>query len=349
MIKMIDVANHAKVSIKTVSRVVNNEPTVQPEYKEKVLKSIELLGYVPSTSARTLRSNRSYQVNFITDSSRNLFSNRVLFGAMQACHDMGYQLVLDLIERHKQDDSDFTNRWIEKLLLKTKPEGILTLPPLSLNRQFVDKLIDAKIPVVNIGGISVNDKQGAVTINDKLAAEEMTTYLIAKGHRRIGFVMGAINQSSALERLKGYKMALLKNGIPFDQALVYQGDFHLESGLAAGNNLLSKKFRPTAIFASNDEMAAGVMVAAKNLGIYVPNQLSVTGFDDNFFITSFLPGLTTIRQPLEDFGRAAIEILDSMRGNPNNVTSGKQKCLGHELIERDSVADLTRSASKKTL
>lgn len=340
MIKMIDVANHAGVSIKTVSRVVNNEPTVQAEYKEKVLKSIELLGYVPSTSARTLRSNRSYQVNFITDSSRNLFSNRVLFGAMQACHDMGYQLVLDLIERHKQDDPDHIDKWIEKLLLKTKPEGILALPPLSLNRRFVDKLIEAKIPVVNIGGISVNDKQGAVTINDKLAAEEMTTYLIKKGHRRIGFVKGDPNQSSAGERFRGYKLALSKNDIPFDEALAYQGDFNLESGLAAGSKMLSKESRPTAIFASNDEMAAGVMVAAHNLGIDVPNQLSVAGFDDNFFITSLWPGLTTIRQPLEGFGRTAIEILISIRGNPDNVNSGEQKCLGYELIERDSVADL---------
>jgi len=173
---------------------------------------------------------------------------------------------IEVTKSIKQDDPDHIDKWIEKLLLKTKPEGILALPPLSLNRRFVDKLIEAKIPVVNIGGISVNDKQGAVTINDKLA--------------------------------------------------------------------------PTAIFASNDEMAAGVMVAAHNLGIDVPNQLSVAGFDDNFFITSLWPGLTTIRQPLEGFGRTAIEILISIRGNPDNVNSGEQKCLGYELIERDSVADL---------
>jgi len=347
MIKMIDVANHAGVSIKTVSRVINNEPTVQPEYKDKVLKSIEALGYVPSSSARALRSSRSYQVNFIADSSRNLFSNRVLFGAIQACHEMGYQLVLDLIEPHKQGDVAFTDRWVEELLLKTKPEGILALPPLSLNSRFVDKLIDSNIPVVNVGGLSVNERQGSVTINDQAAAEDMTTYLIEKGHKRIAFIIGALSQTAAGERLKGYKTALSKHGMLFDEALIYQGDFTIESGVTAAKSILAKQAPPTAIFASNDEMALGVIVTAQNLGISIPEQLSIVGFDDNSFITNLWPGLTTIRQPLEGFGRTAIETLVSIRGDLDNINTEIQKCLDYELVERKSVANLNQDIDKE--
>lgn len=336
MVKMIDVANHAGVSIKTVSRVVNNETTVQEEYRVKVLKSIEQLGYVLSTPARTLRSNRSYQINLISNSSRNTFANRVLFGALRACHNMGYQLVLDLIEPHQENVQEFTDAWIEKLTLRNKPEGIIVFPPLSLNKNFVKRLIDANIPVVSVGATSVHKKQGSVTINDREAAKEMTKYLINKGHRRIGFIKGAKDQSATKARFKGYKAALRKSGIDLDKTLLYSGDFHFESGLAAGEALLSQPNRPTAIFSSNDEMAAGIIFSAQKLGIAIPTELSVVGFDDNTFARGLWPSLTTIRQPLEDFGKTAVEILSSLRGGVGNTDFDIDKCLSYEFIERDS-------------
>lgn len=340
MVKMIDVANHAGVSIKTVSRVINNETTVQEKYKVKVLQSIEKLGYVPSTSARALRSNRSYQINLISSSSRNSFANRVLFGALRACHDMGYQLVLDLIEPHQENVQEFTDNWIKNLTIRNKPEGIIVFPPLSLNKKFVGKLLEANIPVVSVGANSIHEQQGAVTIDDQAAAKAMTNYLIQKGHRRIGFVLGAKDQPATNERFKGYEAALRENGIILDKTLLYEGDFHFESGLAAGENLLSQSKRPTAIFASNDEMAAGIIFSAQKLGVAIPTELSVAGFDDSIFIRGLWPSLTTIRQPLEDFGRTAIEILSSVKGCVDNVDVDINKCLNYELVERNSVAEI---------
>lgn len=346
MIKMIDVANHAGVSIKTVSRVVNNEATVQEEYKVKVLNSIEQLGYVPSTSARTLRSNRSYQIYFISNSSRNTFANRVLFGALRACNDTGYQLVLDLIDDDQARIPEFTDNWVENLKLRNKPEGIIVLPPLSLNKRFVRKLIEANIPVVNVGGSSVHKRQGSVTIDDKAAAKEMTNYLIEKGHRRIGFVLGAKGQSATKERLKGYKAALRTHGIALDEMLIYAGDFHFESGLEAGESLLSKSNPPTAIFSSNDEMAAGIIFSAQKLDIDIPSELSVVGFDDNTFVRSLWPSLTTIHQPLEEFGRTAMEILSSVRGGVGDIDIEINRCLNYEFVERNSVSEISPVTTK---
>lgn len=340
MIKMIDVANHAGVSIKTVSRVVNNEPTVQPEYKEKVLKSIECLGYVPSTSARALRSNRSYQINFISNSSRNTFSNRVLFGALQRCQEMGFQLVLDLIENRQQVIPEFIDNWIEELSLKPKPEGIIALPPLSLNQRFVEKLMDLNIPVANVGGASVHPKQMSIRIDDQAAAKEITTYLIKKGHRRIGHILGANGQSATADRFAGYKAALEDNDISFDENLIFQGDFHFESGVRGGEYLFSKAERPSAIFSSNDEMASGVIIAAQKMGIVIPDEVSLVGFDDNVLSCGLWPSLTTIRQPLEKFGETAMEFLTSMRGHSEIRDEKMETCLEYELIERHSVIDV---------
>lgn len=340
MIKMIDVANHAGVSIKTVSRVVNNEPTVQPQNKAKVLESIEHLGYVPSTSARALRSNRSYQISFISNSSRNTFSNRVLFGALQTCQELGYQLILELIEDHQQMIPEFIDNWINELLLRAKPEGVIVLPPLSLNQKFVKKLMDLNIPVINVGDAPIHPKQMSVRIDDRAAANEITNYLIKKGHRRIGHILGAIEQSATADRLAGYKAALKENGIPFDESLVFQGDFHFESGVEGGEYLLTKRERPSAIFSGNDEMASGVIVAGQKLGIIIPDEVSLVGFDDNVVSCGFWPSLTTIRQPLEMFGETAMELLASMRGNSEITDSNRETCLKYELIERHSVIDV---------
>ena len=347
MIKMIDVANHAGVSIKTVSRVVNNEPTVQPQYKAKVLKSIEHLGYVPSTSARALRSNRSYQISFISNSSRNTFSNRVLFGALQTCQEMGFQLVLELIEDSQQVKPEFIDGWINELSFRPKPEGVIALPPLSFNQRFVEKLIDLNIPVVNVGGASIHPKQMSVGIDDRAAASEVTKYLIKKGHRRIGHILGAIEQSATADRLEGYKAALEENGIPFDESLIFQGDFHFESGVRGGEYLLSKTERPSAIFSGNDEMASGVIVAAQKLGILVPDEVSLVGFDDNVLSCGFWPSLTTIRQPLEMFGETAMELIASMRGKSDVTDANSEMCLEYELIERHSVMDVNHINGKK--
>lgn len=334
--KINDVAERAGVSIKTVSRVINDDVSVKQRNRERVLDAIKELGYVPSSSARALRSHRSYQITFAVDASRNVFANVVLFGALRACHQLGYELIVEMVDEGRQAAEDFPEEWISSLTRKGKPEGVILFPPLSTDQHLVEKLFDADIPSVSVGSRGVNDLQGSVTVDDKLAAYEMTCHLIEKGHARIGFVHGAPNQLSSRDRFEGYKIALAENGLQLDEGLCFQGDFFLKSGVSAGSALLDRKDRPTAIFASNDLMAAGVLVAAQKLGISVPSELSLAGFDDDAIAQGTWPNLTTIRQPMEALGEAAVKLLSSAKGKID-AKSSNAMTIGHELIERESV------------
>lgn len=324
------------MSIKTVSRVINNEPSVKGTNKSRVLEAIAELGYVPSASARALRSHRSYQITFVADTSRNVFANVVLFGALRACHASGYQLILDMVDPERQAADDFPEEWIDSLVRKGKSDGVILMPPLCSDRSLIEKLIDANIFSVSVGARAVHPLQGSVTVDDRQAAYEMTQHLIVHGHRRIGFVHGPPDQLASHDRFEGYKLALAENGLPVDESLLAYGNFFLESGMAAGSELLDRDDRPTAIFASNDLMAAGVLASAQKIGIPVPAELSIAGFDDDAIAQATWPCLTTIRQPLEGLGEAAVKLLSAAKGNIDAKTAIAMT-MGHELVERESV------------
>lgn len=334
---MIDVARHAGVSIKTVSRVLNDVSTVQDIYKIKVLNSIKELNYIPSPTARALRSGRSYKINFVSNSSRNTYANRVLFGALRSCHDIGYQMVLNVIDEGQLTERGFAIQWVRDITRRDKPEGVILVPPLATDRKLVTALIKANIPTVSIGALSIHKKQSSVVINEKLAAKDITKFLIKRGHQKIAFVFGSKGQTATDERFSGYKEALYEANLSVNESLLYQGNFDFSSGLEAGKELLSRSPRPSAVFASNDEMASGIIVAAQKLGIEVPNELSIVGFDDNTFAEELWPGLTTIKQPLEKFGQKAIEILNGIKGDLANMPSDMDEVLDYEMIERESV------------
>ncbi|ACT60749.1 LacI family DNA-binding transcriptional regulator [Hirschia baltica] len=332
--KMKDVAELAGVSIKTVSRVLNNEPHVKDELRDKVKNAIEALGYVPSANARSLRSNRGYKIHYIMHNNRSNYVNSIQAGTIQTCQDHGYQLVVSMLKNIDAMSDDEIVQRLERLPTHGAPDGAVLVSPLSNHPKVNDILKGMKIPIARIGPNDIEDDEYDVKINEREAAQEITEYLIKLGHHRIGFIRGKEDQNATLERYNGYVDALKAHKLEIDPTLTQPGNFEFESGFTAGKHLLTLSNSPSAIFASNDDMAAGVLSAAHQLGVSVPDQLSVVGFDDSELASKIWPTLTTIRQPLLELGSVATELLIAKSQNTKDVST--KNFLPHKLIIRNS-------------
>lgn len=338
MAKMIDVAKSAGVSIKTVSRVLNNEPHVREEIRQKVLKAVKELNYVPSASARHLRSNRTYTIHILSHTINNNFLNTIQSGALITSQKLGYRLILTLLEIKHLEDKNYVIDWCKDFTRKNRPDGVILVPPYTNNQTINDALLKDKIPIVRIGHNSIEDDNITILIEDQKAAKDAVNHLIQKGHKRIAFVKGQQDQLATYERLNGYKTALKEADIPFDESLVFCGSFDFASGMSAGDKILDLPNLPTAVFASNDDMAAGVLVSALKRNIRVPEELSIIGFDDTELAEKIWPQLTTVRQPLRKFGEKAVEVLVDLAGSKNPRKDGTDKIrrLDYEIVVRNS-------------
>ncbi|RPH49053.1 MAG: LacI family DNA-binding transcriptional regulator [Lysobacterales bacterium] len=324
-----DVAKAAGVAIKTVSRVLNNEPNVREETRAQVLAAVKRLNYHPSLSARSLASRRSYLVGLVYDNPSANYTIEVQRGALARCREGKFLLLLHEVagrgDELIKDILAFANR--------THLDGLIITPPLSESAELI-RVLDAEgPPFVRIAPNDLKHRSPYVDIDDEGAAREMTEYLIGLGHRRIAFIIGRPGHHASGERLKGYKAALKAHRIPYAAEYVRQGDFLFDSGLDAARQLLALPKRPTAIFAANDDMAAGALMAAHEMGVAVPAQLSVAGFDDAAISRTVWPPLTTILQPTYDLSYKAAELLlqTLLDGAPS-----KPVRLAHRLICRAS-------------
>ncbi len=333
--KMKDVALQAGVSIKTVSRVLNNEPHVQESVRQKVRAAVELLGYIPSRSARSLRGNKSYNIHLLCHTARSSYVNAIQFGAVLACQELGYQLSLSLPELLLGKSVEQIKTVFQKVTSTQQPDGVLLVAPYANDPNIAKALRELGIRVTRIGPINIENDGTLVQINDQLAAEEITDHLISLGHRKIGFVRGLEDQPATEERFSGYKNALQRGDLDFDPELVRPGAFDFESGFEAGEYFLSLPTPPTAVFAANDDMGAGIIMAALKSGARVPEDLSVAGFDDSELADKMLPALTTVHQPLQELGEIAITHLISSFGS-NGTFDLEPTILPHELILRGS-------------
>ena len=338
MVKMIDVAKAAGVSIKTVSRVVNNEPHVRDLIREKVLKAIKDLNYVPSTSARHLRSSRSYTVHIISHTLNSNFVNAVQSGALLASQKHGYKLALSLLDISSTETASAILAWCGNLIRTNNPDGIILVPPYNNNHDINAAFENLNIPIIRIGPNCIEDSNKTVLIDDFAAAKEIVDHLISLGHTRIAFVKGPDDQEASHKRFQGYKNALQAKKIKFDESLVFPGDFNFVSGMAAGDKFLGLAKRPSAVFTANDDMAAGFLVSALKRGIKVPEELSIAGFDDSELAEKMWPQITTVRQPTLEFGRRAIELLVSRMGSEKKRNSDDTQIekLDYEIILRNS-------------
>jgi LacI family transcriptional regulator len=297
-----DVARLAGVSIKTVSRVFNREPHVRPTTRDKVMAAAEKLSNRPNLSARQLTSNLTFVVGMVYDNPNSAYVTDVQDGSLQTCREYGYNL---LIHPCQADAADLIREIVD---LHHQVDGLILLQPVSDNLELCELLLEKRIACVRV---SQRPFEGVpwISVGDSEAADAMTEHLLDLGHRRIGFIIGHPDHGSSHDRLAGYRSALQRHDIDFDDDLVEQGRFDYESGYACAQKLLSSAQRPTAIFASNDPMAMGVLTAAHERGIDVPGELSVAGFDDSPLARHAWPPLTTARQPITEVARLATEVL----------------------------------------
>ena len=323
-----DVAAKAGVSKKTVSRVINELPLVRGETRTRVLKAIKALRYVPNLQARSLASNRSYLLGFIYDNPNADFVSDLQSGVLAKCQRHGYELVV----RQCRMDDPYLAHDIAGLAERTKLDGIVILPPLSENDALARALRDVNCPFVRIGAVALDEAGSYINCEDRHAAEQMATHLVQLGHKRIAFIRGPRGFKSASERAKGFRAGLKKAGLVLDSGFTVQGKYTYKSGLECGRLLLERRSPPTAIFASNDQMAQGVLRVANELGLSVPNDVAIAGFDDGAVAIRSWPPLTTIRQPVESIGElAAIKLIHSTADpTPDNVSP--------ELVVRASTA-----------
>lgn len=306
-----DVAALAGVSIKTVSRVVNQEPNVRDQTREKVEQAIAELNYQPNQAARTLASHHSRLISLVYEdptlyaSPSSGFIIRMQQGALRACYKAGYALLIHPLRYEEKNAAKNLTRHIEIV----RPDGVILAAPLS-NVEKLARTVEATgTPLVRIAPGKKRCKQFSVSTNDREISAEMTRYLASLGHRRIAFIAGNPTHKAVGYRLLGYKDALEECGLPIDEELIGQGNNLIDSGEFAAEKLLALEDPPTAIFAANDDMAAGVVRVADRLGIKIPDELSVVGCDDVALAQLINPALTTINQPLASMASAAVDAL----------------------------------------
>ena len=327
-----DVARLAGCSPMTVSRVTNGDTGVRPATRDAVMSAIESLNYTPNSAARSLAGARATRLGLLYANPSAAYLSEVLVGALDEASRTGAQILLEKWESYTDGP-----RAVDRLIA-ARVDGVLLPPPLCDTGSVLVRLEDAGVPAVAIGPGTPSDGMAAVTMADREAARQMTGHLIDLGHRIIGFIVGNRSQTASEQRQLGYMDAMAAAGLPFGGPRMQQGEFTYQSGRTAAERLLDLRPRPTAIFASNDDMAAAVVAVAHRRGLDVPRDLSVAGFDDTAIATTLWPELTTVHQPVADMTRAAVELLtariDAERAG--EALAPQHRVLDHRLVLRAS-------------
>lgn len=315
MATIYDVAADAGVSIKTVSRVMNGEAAVRPETRDRVLAAATALNYHPNRSARSLAGSKSFLVVALVDANLtlehwrnergNAYLARIQLGATMPCREAGYHFLVELVDHDAASIRDD----IGNLLATLRPDGVILTPPNTDNETVLAVLRESATPYVRLGPERPGGGGLRLSLNDHAAARGMTEYLLSLGHRRIGFIEGEPRYGASRARRKGFLAAMRAQGLPTSFMAV--GDFTYASGVRCGAALLGGKTRPTAIFASNDDMALGCMAAAADLGLAIPGDISIAGFDDSTGARFSRPPLTSLNQPLVEMADRAARALVS--------------------------------------
>jgi LacI family transcriptional regulator len=300
-----DVARLAGVSKKTVSRVINDSPLVRPDTRDKVLALMRRIGYAPDPQARGLAFRRSFLIGLVFDNPTAQYIVNMQYGALDALRDSGFELVVHPCDSKSEGYIDGIVRFAQQ----QKLWGLILIPRVSEDQALADALREIGCRYVRIASIPLDEPARMLLTHDRVAGGEVADYLESLGHRRVALITGPKRYRSSIERGGGFAEALSRRGIALPADLTYEGGYTFESGVAGAEKLLARKDRPTAIFACNDEMAAGVYKAALRMGLSIPGDLSVIGYDDSPLASQLWPALTTIRLPIRDLGRQAAAML----------------------------------------
>jgi len=331
-----DVARLAGVSIKTVSRVVNLEPNVRQATQAKVEQAIAELSYKPNRFARNLASNHSHLIGLVYDdpsayeAASSGYITYLQQGCLRACRTANYELLIHPCRYASKEVVPELKALIETI----SPAGIILAAPLSNMPRIVEAIEASGTPLVRLSPGGDDGKQFSVNTNDREICAEMTRYLASLGHGKIAFIRGHPKHKAVANRYLGYRDGLRESGLALSEHFVEQGDNSIGTGEECATRLLTGNNPPTAIFAANDDMAAGVMRAAAKLGIRVPADLSVAGCDDISLARQIHPTLTTIRQPLD--AMAELAALSFMGNSGKKKPPGGGKMVSSTLQIRES-------------
>jgi LacI family transcriptional regulator len=327
-VTIFDVASEAGVSYGTVSRVINNNPHVKAETRQRILDTMDHLGYVVNRQARSLAGGRAQMIGLLVPDLETSYIGEIMRGIDTVLEIMQYDIVLYTTHRQKTKEARYVAAVTQGMV-----DGLLLVLPRH-PKDFFETLRQRHFPYVLIDHQGIDEKGPAVCSTNRKGAYKATEYLIKLGHRQIGFISGWMGLGCSRERLAGYKEALKAYHIPVDENLIYKGEFRQSSGFEGTRAFLKQTNPPTAIFASNDVMAMGVIEAARMHGLQIPEDMSVLGFDDIPMAANLHPKLTTVRQPLEKMGRLAAKMLLDLIYEPQEEPLHIE--LPTELIVRDS-------------
>jgi LacI family transcriptional regulator len=329
-----DVALAAGVSTMTVSRVINGAGNVKPRTLAAVDAAIAKLNYSPNPAARSLAGARPVRIGLLYSNPSAAYLSEFLVGVLEQASLSHVQLV---VEKCSAGGNELQ---VARSLIADGMDGILLPPPLCDSVPLLEVMTQTSTPCVVVASGRPAREVSAVSIDDYAAAHAMTRHLLDLGHTRIGFITGNPDQTASSRRQEGYQAALIERGLRVDPALIAQGLFTYRSGLEAAEVLLRRPNPPTAIFASNDDMAAATVAVAHSQGLAVPNDLTVCGFDDTAMATTIWPELTTVRQPIGDMSRAALEMLvRKVKGRRSRApVPAAHKLLDFALVRRQSDA-----------
>lgn len=296
-----DVARAAGVSKKTVSRVINRSALIKKDTRERIEAVIADLGYVPNPQARALALRRNFLLGLLHDNPNAQTVLNFQEGVLDAIKATEFALVVRPVDRHSPHMLEDIRHFLEQQRLY----GVLILPPISENDDLAALCREMGCGYVRMGSAMLDDEEHVVASNDREVVENAVDYLVESGHRRIGIIKGPDGFRSAFERAEGFMAAMKKHGLSVPPEAIGQGTYRFDSGLNAAGRLLDRPGRPTAIFCSNDEMAAGALHAARQRGIEVPGDLSIIGFDDSPIAAHIWPPMTTVGWPIREMGKAA--------------------------------------------
>ena len=327
-----DVAREARCSPMTVSRVINGEGNVRAETREQVQQAIAKLNYAPNRAARSLAGGDQVRICLMFDNPSSSYLSEFLMGALEEAGRRNIHLEVQSCD-NIPDLSELVAKQIEGGIT-----GFILPPPLCDDQRVLDTISDAGAIAIAVGPGRASGSHGAVLIDEYQAAYDMTKHIIGLGHERIGFIIGNPEQIASGSRLNGFLAAMKEAGFAVPDAYVAQGRFTYRSGMVAAEQLLAASPRPSAIFASNDDMAAATVAMAHRRHLDVPSDITVCGFDDTDLASSIWPELTTIRQPIREMTARAVDMIATFSRKQGRRALPEQVMLPYALVRRNSDA-----------
>ncbi|MEW6998020.1 LacI family DNA-binding transcriptional regulator [Colwelliaceae bacterium BS250] len=329
-----DVADLSGVSMKTVSRVINNESSVRQTTRDKVMAAVKELNYQPNLAARSLAGSNSYTIAYIYDNPNAYYVIDMQNGILSECKKQNFELVIHPCN----SKADNIIEEITSMIKHSRIAGVVLTPPFSEMPEITDQLTAMGVKLVSIlsGHSLAENHTPCIMINDFDASFELTKHLIDLGHKDIGFISGGKEHKSTSERIDGYKSALIVNNISVRDELIVDGEYSFESGVQGAEKLLAIDPRPTAIFSCNDEIAAGALFSSRLKNINIPDQLSIVGFENSPFSRQTWPKITTADQPNQTIAQNATALLiNEIRGQDSDEVCQQ---FTPQLLVRDSSA-----------